>query len=83
MVQDYTTLRVTEDAKAKAEESKRDDETWNEFILRCTENAPERREFVAADEVDGLDVSDIREALATIEHRTGRIERAVEEMNGR
>lgn len=46
---DYTTIRVTKDAKAQAEQSKRDGETWNEFLQRCTDNPPERREFVDAD----------------------------------
>ena len=46
---DYTAIRVTEGAKAVAEESKRDGETWNEFIRRCSENPPEIKRFVEAD----------------------------------
>lgn len=58
---DYTTIRVTEDAKTEAEQSKRDSETWNEFLRRCTENPPERREFVDADTVTAeLDASERR-----------------------
>jgi len=49
---DYTTIRVTEDAKAEAEQSKRDDETWNEYIQRCTENPPEVREYVPAGDIE-------------------------------
>jgi hypothetical protein len=55
---DYTTIRVTKDAKAEAEQSKRDGETWNEYLQRCTENPPEVREFVDADAVAGEDIAD-------------------------
>jgi len=63
---DYTTIRVTETAKAKAEESKRDDETWNEYIQRCTDNPPVRKEFVDAGEVaaGGVSYDDVRAACA-------------------
>jgi hypothetical protein len=105
MAQDYTTIRVTEAAKAQAEQSKREDETWNDYILRCSENPPEVKEFVPASAVetgagmDGdagippglLEVRDVTEedleeikdemrALSTVEERTGRIERMLEEL---
>jgi len=67
MAQDYTTIRVTEAAKATAEESKRDDETWNDYIQRCTENPPEIREYVEADATsDGsdMDADEIAEAVS-------------------
>jgi hypothetical protein len=94
MAQDYTTIRVTEAAKADAEQSKRDDETWNDYILRCTENPPPVREFVAFEDVAAdLDVgtgdtsnaalAELRDALATIEERTGRIEKTLEDMGTR
>jgi hypothetical protein len=58
MAQEYTTLRVTEAAKEAAEQSKRDDETWNDYIRRCTENPPPVREFVAFEDVAAdLDVA--------------------------
>ena len=64
MAQDYTTIRVTEAAKQAAEETKRDDETWNDYIRRCTENPPEVRELVDA-EAGGpqVDDSDIARAV--------------------
>ena len=43
---EYTSIRVTVDAKDAAEQSKRDGETWGEYIRRCTDNPPEIREFV-------------------------------------
>jgi len=93
MAQDYTTLRVTEAAKEAAEQSKRDDETWNDYIRRCTENPPPVREFVAFEDVAAdLDVgtgdtsnaalAELRDALATIEERTGRLERQIEQLGG-
>ena len=54
--QDYTAIRVTPDVKAKAEDAKRDGETWNEYVLRCAENPPEVREYVDAESIpDGLE----------------------------
>ena len=48
---EYTSIRVTVDAKEHAEASKRDGETWNEYLQRCTDNPPEVREYVDADAV--------------------------------
>ena len=48
---EYTSIRVTVDAKEKAESSKRDGETWNEYLQRCTDNPPVVREYVDADAV--------------------------------
>jgi len=45
---DYTSIRVTQTAKDAAAESKRDGETWNEYLQRCTDNPPEVREYVEA-----------------------------------
>ena len=49
---EYTSIRVTVDAKENAEASKRDGETWNEYLQRCTDNPPEIREFVDAESLD-------------------------------
>lgn len=49
MTKDYTTIRVTQDAKDAAEESKREGETWNDYLQRCTDNPPEIVEYVEAD----------------------------------
>ena len=45
---EYTSIRVTQEAKDAAESSKRESETWNEYLQRCTDNPPEIREFVEA-----------------------------------
>ncbi|UBF23443.1 putative antitoxin VapB3 [Halorubrum tailed virus 28] len=50
---EYTSIRVTVDAKENAEKSKRDGETWNDYLQRCTENPPEVREYVDADTAAG------------------------------
>jgi len=54
---EYTSIRVTQAAKEAAEASKRDGETWNEYLQRCTDNPPEVREYVDADAVDTGDVT--------------------------
>jgi hypothetical protein len=48
MSKDYTTIRVTQAAKDRAEQSKHDDETWSDYIERCTDNPPEIKQFVEA-----------------------------------
>jgi len=54
---EYTSIRVTQAAKDAAAESKRDGETWNEYLQRCTDNPPEVREYVDTDAVDTGDVT--------------------------
>lgn len=49
---EHTTIRVTKDAKEAADKAKKENETWNEYIQRCTENKPEIVEFVEAPEID-------------------------------
>lgn len=59
MAKDYTAIRVSTDAKEDAENAKRDGETWDDYIRRCTENPPEIREFVeAGDTTDGSEQLD-------------------------
>jgi len=55
---DYTTIRVSQAAKAEAQQAKRDNETWNDYIQRCTDEPPTVREFVDADDLlEGQSVS--------------------------
>ena len=49
---EYTSIRVTQEAKEAAQESKADSETWNEYLQRCTDNPPELKEVVEADKID-------------------------------
>ena len=46
MPKDYTAIRVSTDAKEAAEEVKKDGETWDEYIQRCSNNPPEIKRFV-------------------------------------
>ena len=50
---EYTSIRVTQEAKEAAEGSKRESETWNEYLQRCTDNPPEVRKYVDADAAGG------------------------------
>jgi len=54
MTNDYTAIRVTEGVKEAAQEAKQDGETWDEYVLRCTEHPPEVREFVDSEETGEL-----------------------------
>ena len=77
---EYTSIRVTVDAKENAEASKRDGETWNEYLQRCTANPPEVREYVELGDLqDRLDR--IESAASTAEERTGSIENTLEELS--
>ena len=49
---EYTSIRVTKEAKEAAQESKADSETWNEYLQRCTDNPPQLKEFVEAESLD-------------------------------
>jgi len=60
---EHTTIRVTKDAKEAADEAKKDNETWNEYIQRCTENSPEIVEFVEADHVE-VDYTELSNQVA-------------------
>lgn len=51
-VTEYTTIRVRQDAKDKAEQHKQADESWSDYLLRCTSNPPEVIEYVNKDVVD-------------------------------
>ena len=52
MTIDYSTLRIPTPDYENAKESKRENETWGEFIQRCTDNPPEIKEFVETDKID-------------------------------
>ena len=83
---DYTTIRVSKDAKAEAQEAKRDGETWNEYLQRCTETPPNVQEFVPVEEVVGrevpqssVDLSDVHTKLDRIDGALGdTVEKALE-----
>jgi len=66
---EYKTLRVPEDAYVEARASKKNSETWGDFLQRCSENPPEMREFVEVDDalskIDDLEteIKTIREVI--------------------
>ena len=70
---DYTTIRVSKAAKESAQEAKRDGETWNDYLQRCTDTPPSVTEFVPVEDVIGREVpqeqlnQDVQEQLDRIE----------------
>lgn len=38
---EYTTIRVSKEAHRAANEAKKDDETWDDYVERCSDNPPE------------------------------------------
>jgi hypothetical protein len=85
MAKDYTAIRVSKEAREAAENAKRDGETWDEYIQRCTENPPEVREYVESSAAGtGTDMSKqldrIEASTATVEERTGQIQRDLEDL---
>ena len=74
---EYTSIRVTQEAKDAAEASKRNGETWNDYLQRCTANPPEVREYVELGDLqDRLDR--IESAASTAEERAGSIQNTLE-----
>jgi len=53
---EYTTIRVSKAAKSSAQEAKRDGETWNDYLQRCTDTPPSVTEFVPVEDVVGREV---------------------------
>ena len=43
---EYKTMRVPQEAWEAAKASKKTEETWGEFIQRCSNNPPEIKRFV-------------------------------------
>ena len=70
---EYTSIRVTQEAKDAAETSKRDGETWNDYLQRCTDTPPSVTKFVPVEDVVGREVpsaqinEDVSEQLDRIE----------------
>jgi len=60
---DYKTMRVPEDAYEQAKADKRDEETWGDFLQRCSNNPPEIREFVETENA-GVTYDDVKAACA-------------------
>jgi len=106
-----TTIGVSKEAKKAANEAKHDNETWNEYLQRCTDEPPEIVEFTPAEDGADMDVDALRDTireeidtidtlayqgaltdeeadriistLRTLEKRTGRLEKMLEEMTQR
>jgi len=78
---DYTTIRVSKDAKAEAQEAKRDGETWNEYLQRCTDTPPNVQEFVPVEEVVGREVpqSSVEQDTDALRHQLERNYEAIKE----
>jgi len=54
---EYKTLRVPEPDYEQAKTSKKDSETWGEFLQRCSNNPPEIKEFVEASESNESEIA--------------------------
>ena len=66
---DYTTIRVSKAAKESAQEAKRDGETWNDYLQRCTDTPPSVTEFVPIEDVVGREVPSTQIDYVEIESR--------------
>ena len=78
---DYTTIRVSKAAKESAQEAKRDGETWNEYLQRCTDTPPNVQEFVPVEEVVGREVpqSNLEQDTDALRHQLERNYEAIKE----
>lgn len=80
MTKEYKTIRIPAEDYEQAKQSKRDSETWGEFVQRCTAEPPEVREFVEASEV--AEQSDFESSGQSIDYAEieSRVKRVVEEV---
>jgi len=76
-----TSIPCTTDARDRLAEMKPDDMSWSEFLYGVAEDT-EPIGRPQADEV-AEELTAIKEALETVEERTGRIERTLEDLGGR
>jgi hypothetical protein len=58
-----TTIGVSKEAKKQAKDAKHDNETWDEFIQRCTDEPPEIVEFTPAEDGADIDVDALRDTI--------------------
>jgi len=58
-----TTIGVSKEAKEAAQKAKHENETWDEYIQRCTDEPPEIVEFVEMS--NGVGIADAVEELRT------------------
>jgi len=72
---EYKTLRVPEDAYEEARESKKETETWGEFLRRCSENPPETIEYVEADELEKRIVGQIDDLETNLTTQIERLQK--------
>ena len=80
---DYTTIRVSKDAKEAAQEAKRDGETWNEYLQRCTDTPPNVQEFVPIEEVVGREVPSESVRSGPVELEATEYRKIADEVAGR
>jgi hypothetical protein len=58
-----TTIGVSKEAKRQAKDAKHDNETWDEYLQRCTDEPPEIVEFVEMS--NDVGIADAVEELRT------------------
>lgn len=80
---EYTTIRVSKDAKEAAQEAKRDGETWNEYLQRCTDTPPNVQEFVPVEGVVGRDVPTESVRSGPVELEATEYRKIADEVAGR
>ena len=79
MTKDYTAIRISKEAKEAAENAKRDGETWDEYVRRCTENPPEVKEYVESGSVSDSSGVDIDRVIGRIDDLESQLPKKVVE----
>lgn len=75
-----TSIPCTEEARDRLAKQKPDDMTWSEFLRGAAGD-----DVVGSPRVGEVadELASVQDAIATVEERTGRIERMLEEVTGR
>ena len=74
---EYKTMRVPQEAWEAAKASKKAEETWGEYIRRCTENPPEIKRFVeeSATNTVQLEATEYRKIAEEVTHKLEGLQR--------
>ena len=66
---EYKTLRIPAEAYQEARDSKKDSETWGEFIQRCADTRPNITELVEQSQTVSLEAEERRKIAEEVTSR--------------
>jgi len=77
---EQTSIPVTRDARDELADTKPDGMSWSDYLVALRDESDQLKEIAMGGEPD---LGELRSSVETIEARTGRIERQLDEVEGR